>query len=651
MLKNRVKLFSKVTLSLLLISEISMFAKENLMLEKENLILKNSVMKETKNSIDILKENDLLSSSKIESKSELTRAHKRIASGDDILFTFSATNSTDTTITVTGSGSSTTNANGSEWSNATGEGNNVLDDQSSSATLFDSFSSSVSGNYILTGNLKLSASGQPDIAFSNIFFDNDNNGDDIGFSPSSNTAVSASTLYTLSGSATFTLTSGDFSGFNSGTYIATNFDSISGGFLNFDASSISVAVSALTSTLAYDSTTFTEASANDGSITTTLTVTLANDTFTTSSGAMTLDTHYSLANVPTGLSAVVTGTSATTATITLTGNASAHENTNDISNLTVTFLADAFTTTTNASTVTNYSKSDLSIDFTDAPITPTLTYDSTTFTEASANNGSTTTTLTVTLVNDTFTTSSGAMTLDTHYSLANVPTGLSAVVTGTSTTTATITLTGNASAHENINDISNLTVTFLADAFTTTTDTSTVTNYIKSDLNIDFTDAPTVDLSSVVTASKWNMIAVPNEREVTATNLTGATIWTYNNSTPAWEQPSTLIAEKGYWLYTTDTTGYNTISASVASNGRSLRSVNEDYTAIKGISADSWTLIGVSHTTAGISWSDIYSQANTLKSGCGYTHIFHYDSANDTWNTTSNVPYLGAIWVKHKYCY
>jgi len=100
----------------------------------------------------------------------------------------------------------------------------------------------------------------------------------------------------------------------------------------------------------------------DGSISTVATVTLTNETFTVSNAAMTLNTHYSVANVPAGLTVVVTGTGTTTATIELTGNATAHEASDSITNMRITFLNPAFTDGV-ASSVTGSSKNNLSITF------------------------------------------------------------------------------------------------------------------------------------------------------------------------------------------------------------------------------------------------------------------------------------------------
>ena len=169
-----------------------------------------------------------------------------------------------------------------------------------------------------------------------------------------------------------------------------------------------------------------------------------------------------------------------------------------------------------------------------------------------------------------------------------------------------------------------------------------------SDNNISkiyFSKEVSVDLSSVVTANKWNMIAIADEREVTATNITGATLWTFNNTSNAWEQPTTLKAGEGFWLYTTSTTGYNSIFATSVSS-----TITDDYTTIKSVGDTGWNLVGISKSTSGIDWSDIYNPTNTANTNCSFAYSFYYDSINESWNTTSNVPYLGAVWIKQNNC-
>jgi len=112
---------------------------------------------------------------------------------------------------------------------------------------------------------------------------------------------------------------------------------------------------------AYSATTLAEAAANDGSITATLTITLTNETFTGADGD-TFTAHVS--NVPTGLTAVLTRTSSTVATLSFTGSATAHANAQDVANLTVAFVDGDFTGGS-AANVTGVNKSDLAINFAD----------------------------------------------------------------------------------------------------------------------------------------------------------------------------------------------------------------------------------------------------------------------------------------------
>jgi hypothetical protein len=118
--------------------------------------------------------------------------------------------------------------------------------------------------------------------------------------------------------------------------------------------------------------TFFEAYANDGSIPFVSTLTITNDTFTGANGA---DLRGgAVSNVPAGFTAILTKTGSTNATLSLTGNASAHANSNDIANLTVS-LSDASFTLGNAAGVTGAFKNDIVVDFIDWPVidlTPTI---------------------------------------------------------------------------------------------------------------------------------------------------------------------------------------------------------------------------------------------------------------------------------------
>jgi hypothetical protein len=111
--------------------------------------------------------------------------------------------------------------------------------------------------------------------------------------------------------------------------------------------------------------TFFEADANDGSIPFASTLKITNDTYTGTDGE-TLP-GASVSNVPDGFTAVLTKTGSTTATLRLTGNATAHANANDIANLTVS-LSDASFTLGNAAIVKGAFKNDILVDFIDWPV-------------------------------------------------------------------------------------------------------------------------------------------------------------------------------------------------------------------------------------------------------------------------------------------
>lgn len=82
-------------------------------------------------------------------------------------------------------------------------------------------------------------------------------------------------------------------------------------------------------------------------------------TATFATGAFTKDTHYTISGVPAGLTAVLTKTSGTVATLTFTGTAT---NVTDVTNISLAFLDAAFTGVTAAQT-TGSTKSNIAITF------------------------------------------------------------------------------------------------------------------------------------------------------------------------------------------------------------------------------------------------------------------------------------------------
>ena len=117
--------------------------------------------------------------------------------------------------------------------------------------------------------------------------------------------------------------------------------------------------------ITYSGTTFSEHGDNDGSIdnSSPITLTLAGDTYVAGSEFV-AEGHLVPTNVPTGLTVVATRTSSTVLTITITGNATAHANANDVSDLTFTIGNGAFTSA-NAANVTNATVATLAVDFSD----------------------------------------------------------------------------------------------------------------------------------------------------------------------------------------------------------------------------------------------------------------------------------------------
>lgn len=127
----------------------------------------------------------------------------------------------------------------------------------------------------------------------------------------------------------------------------------------------------------YSGTIFPEAGANNGSITATQIVYIGNaDTWANAiaNGTnLTLGTHYTVANVPAGLTMVLTKTSSTQVQISFTGNATAHANANDVNNIRITFL-NAAVQSGNVALVGGLNGVNLSIDFANPTVlTPTLT--------------------------------------------------------------------------------------------------------------------------------------------------------------------------------------------------------------------------------------------------------------------------------------
>ena len=201
-----------------------------------------------------------------------------------------------------------------------------------------------------------------------------------------------------------------------------------------------------------------------------------------------------MTNLPAGLSAsYALNSERTVLTLTLTGTANAHANSNDVSDLTVTLAAGAFTSGTAA---TGATKNDIGVNFKDAS---SIAYAGT-LTESAANDGSVGGEIVATLTGDTFT---AAVVSGNHVSASNVPGGLTASFARTSATKVALTLTGTATSHASANDISNLTVTFTDGAFTNE-GAATVAGSTKNDIAVSFVDATSITWAGSFTEAAAN---------------------------------------------------------------------------------------------------------------------------------------------------
>ena len=154
-----------------------------------------------------------------------------------IKFTIYGDGPTDTELIITGSGSATTNGIASNWTSA-GES------QVFGSNGFNYTNSNLNFVFFnLTGDLILSNGATP-VTFSKIGLDDDTGSDydDFILDASNITAITSNTTYTLSGSATFTLTDANFGDLTTGSWTGNDFSGLQGGFNNFSTSDIIIEI-------------------------------------------------------------------------------------------------------------------------------------------------------------------------------------------------------------------------------------------------------------------------------------------------------------------------------------------------------------------------------------------------------------------------
>ena len=273
--------------------------------------------------------------------------------------------------------------------------------------------------------------------------------------------------------------------------------------------------SLLNGVLQYSGSAFNEAAANDGSIdnTSPIVITLANDTFN-AGGEFVTAGKVAVSNLSTGLTAVVTYVDPIHLSATLTGNAANHSTSNSVANLTFAFQNSAFFRG-NAASVTNAVNAALQVFFKD----PALTYSGTLFNESVANDGTINNAvpIVITLSGDSFTGVNGNdFVTGGRVSVANLPSGLTAVISQTDGTHLSVTLTGVAVPNNGSNSVSNLTFAFQDTAFSNSP-AAVVTNAVTTNLQVQFVN-PTLTYSGLAfSETSANTGAIDNSVPITIT--------------------------------------------------------------------------------------------------------------------------------------
>lgn len=165
--------------------------------------------------------------------------------------------------------------------------------------------------------------------------------------------------------------------FTSGTTISNIVPTVSAGVVTFAnvpqanlPTGTRIAIGQPGAALTYSASTWTEATANTGTIdvTTPVTITLTGDTFpaaVVNATNLTATTHYTVANLPTGISLALRKDSSTQLTVLVTGTAASHVNADDVANFQILFTGAAFTSAALPAYVVDYDKDDLAFDFAD----------------------------------------------------------------------------------------------------------------------------------------------------------------------------------------------------------------------------------------------------------------------------------------------
>jgi len=150
-----------------------------------------------------------------------------------------------------------------------------------------------------------------------------------------------------------------------------------------------------------------------------------------------------------------------------------------------------------------------------------------------------------------------------------------------------------------------------------------------------------------LTAGKWQMVSFGNGFDANLTTTSVATasitgsIWALTDDTWA-QNPSTVTPKMGVWVKPVGTSiSYN----ATVNTANDLANAAAQYTYYKAMTKSKWQLVGVPNALA---WADIIRSTNITPATCNLNSVmFFYDYANNSWNTTANIPANSAAWLKH----
>lgn len=162
---------------------------------------------------------------------------------------------------------------------------------------------------------------------------------------------------------------------------------------------------------------------------------------------------------------------------------------------------------------------------------------------------------------------------------------------------------------------------------------------------VDLIDAPITQPSGLI-ANKWNMISIPKGKVLDTTTIdsnsitSGKAIKVYREG--AWiENPTNVTAKEALWVHPTGTSIAMTFTDDTTNN---LADKTAQLAYYKTLSPNTWHFVGVQYS---MEWSDLTKAVITPDSCEGYTFMKYYDGANDSWNTTTNIPAGSGVWLRH----